>query len=166
MRKNWRKYRNYRRYKNADGSFTYVITVDGEKVEVSEELYKAYASAGRKMEYMELDLKAEQPIKDEEGVVIGLLPAREDSFERLLEKDVQFISGAPGPEELFEALEEVDELHRCLSMLNEDERALIGALYFDGLTEREYAKKIGLTQKTVNKRRAKVLAKIKKFMRT
>jgi hypothetical protein len=30
--KNWQKDRNYRNYKNADGSFTCVITVDGEDV--------------------------------------------------------------------------------------------------------------------------------------
>ena len=48
---NWQKDRNYRKYENADGSFRFVITVDGEDVEVGEELYKEYAASGRKMEY-------------------------------------------------------------------------------------------------------------------
>ena len=44
-------------------------------------------------------------------------------------------------------------------------RELIQALYFECLTEREYAKQIGISQKGVNKRRQKVLDKLRSMMK-
>ena len=58
-----------------------------------------------------------------------------------------------------------EKLHRCLNMLPKGERYLIQALYFDGLTEREYAFRIGVSQNAVNKRRHVVLAHLKNFMK-
>ena len=37
--KNWRKDRNYRKRENADGTFTYIITIEDVPVEVSAEIY-------------------------------------------------------------------------------------------------------------------------------
>ena len=41
---------------------------------------------------------------------------------------------------------------------------LIHALYFDGLTEREYQDKSGLPQKTINNRRRRILRYLKKVV--
>ena len=51
---NWQTSRNYRKHKNADGTFTYTIMVDGEKVEVIREVYTTYAQSERQLEYIEL----------------------------------------------------------------------------------------------------------------
>jgi len=40
---------------------------------------------------------------------------------------------------------------------------LIQALYYENISEREYAAKLGLSQRGLNKRRHKALAKLKKF---
>ena len=56
------------------------------------------------------------------------------------------------------------ELFQCFAMLRASEMELIWALYFEGLTEREYAKQIGISQKGVNKRRQKVLKKLRAKM--
>lgn len=50
-------------------------------------------------------------------------------------------------------------------MLPEGDRQLIDALYFHGESEHDYAKKAGLSQKGVNKRRHATLAKLKIFMK-
>lgn len=50
-------------------------------------------------------------------------------------------------------------------MLPAQDRELIQALYFECLTEREYAKQIGISQKGVNKRRQKVLDKLRSMMK-
>lgn len=42
---------------------------------------------------------------------------------------------------------------------------LIQALYFECMTEREYAQQIGISQKGVNKRRQKVLDKLRTMMK-
>jgi len=46
--------------------------------------------------------------------------------------------------------------------LNPDERDLIQVLVIDGMTERDYAAKIGLSQKGVNKRKVMILKKLRK----
>lgn len=56
-------------------------------------------------------------------------------------------------------------LHRCLSQLSESERGLIFALYFEGLSERKYAKSLGISQKAVNKRRHQILAKLRSMIK-
>lgn len=57
------------------------------------------------------------------------------------------------------------ELRRCLALLPAEERALIHALYYEELTEREYADKIKLSQKGVNKRHHKILRKLRSMMK-
>ena len=165
---NWQKNRKYRKHKNADGSFTYVITVDGVDVEVNADVYKAYASAERKMEYMESDLKRDRvlqdaggkAVKDKNGLLITL-PEREVSLDKLLAEDWDYPSAEPTPENEIIGQFEIAMLYSGLDSLNGDERGLINALYFDGMTEREYAKEIGVTQKAVNKRKHKILEKLK-----
>lgn len=59
----------------------------------------------------------------------------------------------------------LEALRRGLKMLPDDDRALITALFYEGKSEREVAKETGVPQKTVNDRRHKALAKLKKFMK-
>ena len=58
----------------------------------------------------------------------------------------------------------VDRLKAVLPLLSDGEQALIQAIFFDGLSEREVGLRLGLTQSVVNKRKAKILAKLKKIM--
>ena len=58
------------------------------------------------------------------------------------------------------------KLHNAMKHLTEEEMDLVVALFClaTPLTEWEYAKKIGITQATVNYRKKQVLEKIKKFL--
>ena len=58
----------------------------------------------------------------------------------------------------------VDRLKAALSLLLDSEQALIQAIFFEELSEREVGLRLGLTQSVVNKRKAKILAKLKKIM--
>lgn len=124
----------------------------------------ALRQSDRKMKYMEYDLKAEQPVRDEKGTLIALLPGREDSLERLMETDKQFMATAPSPEQIVEEREEMEELRRCLTLLSEDEQALIHALFADRLTEREYARRIGISQPRVSQLWSRIRGKLKKYL--
>lgn len=55
-----------------------------------------------------------------------------------------------------------DKLHRCLSMLDESDRQLIHALFYEGLSERQAAKRFRIPQQTVNYRKRIALAQLKK----
>lgn len=59
----------------------------------------------------------------------------------------------------------LQELRQCLAQLPLEEQNLIRALYFEELTEREYAKQINISQKAVNKRRHKILSKLRTLMK-
>ena len=58
----------------------------------------------------------------------------------------------------------VDRLKAAMSLLSDGEQSLINAIFFEELSEREVGLRLGVTQGVVNKRKAKILAKLKKIM--
>ncbi len=56
----------------------------------------------------------------------------------------------------------VDRLKAALPLLSGSEQALIQALFFEELSEGEVGLRLGITQSVVNKRKAKILAKLRK----
>ena len=149
--KNWQKDRNYRKYETAGGSFKFIITVDGEDLEVSEEVYKAYSQADRRERY-----------------------CAERDAGRLLSFD-----GMDGDDELLSYLTDYHtesaedtairkiltrQVISAFALLSPEERHLIQAVVVDGMTEQDYATLIGLSQKGVNKRKHKILEKLRKMV--
>ncbi|MGM9550015.1 MAG: RNA polymerase sigma factor [Faecousia sp.] len=70
----------------------------------------------------------------------------------------------PSMEEVMMSREIYEKLHRAVEALPKEERDLIHAIYFEGKSEREYAKILGISQNSTFKRRRKILSKLKKFM--
>ena len=58
----------------------------------------------------------------------------------------------------------VDRMKTAILLLSDSEQALIQAIFFEGLSEREVGLRLGVTQSVVNKRKAKTLAKLRKIM--
>ena len=58
----------------------------------------------------------------------------------------------------------VDRLKAALPLLSDGEQTLINAIFFEELSEREVGLRLGITQSVVNKRKAKILAKLRKIM--
>ena len=58
----------------------------------------------------------------------------------------------------------VDKLKAALPLLSDSEQTLIQAIFFEELSEREVGLKLGVTQSVVNKRKAKILAKLRKII--
>ncbi len=59
---------------------------------------------------------------------------------------------------------EKESLQKALNMLSDEERALIEAIYFSKQSERTVAKIFDLPQRTVNWRKQRILAKLKKIL--
>lgn len=57
-------------------------------------------------------------------------------------------------------------LRLSIAQLAPSEQELITALFYDGMTEREYAIKSGIPQKTINDRKRRILLKLKKIIET
>ena len=168
---NWRKNRNFRKIENADGTFTYVVKVDGVMVEVSEEVYATYAQGGYKMENMEFGIKSDRVLQGADGRAVRdkhgnpvVLPEREISLDKLVGEDWDFPSSEPSAEDTVLARLEVEALRSCLDLLGADERELIDTLFFEGTTEREYSARSGIPQKTINDRKLRILGKLKKYL--
>ena len=58
----------------------------------------------------------------------------------------------------------VDRLKAALPLLSDSEQELIQAIFFDGLSEREVGARFGITQSVVNKRKARILRKLRKII--
>jgi len=57
-----------------------------------------------------------------------------------------------------------DRLKTALALLSGSEQALVKAIFFEELSEREVGLRLGITQSVVNKRKAKILAKLRKMI--
>jgi len=58
----------------------------------------------------------------------------------------------------------LDKLQVTPDMLKEEEQGLIRALFFDELTEREVAKRYGISQTAVHKRKKRILDKMRELL--
>ena len=118
----------------------------------------------RKMQYQEYDLKAEQTIIDQEAQEIWVIPSREDSYERLLEEHNLPVDGQADVENAVLNRMLREQLYEAIRNLEEGEQYLIIQLFYEHKSERELAAELGISQKAVNKRRHKILGKLKKFL--
>jgi len=133
-------------------------------VDIPADVLAVLKKSDRKMEYMEYDLKRELPVKNDAGSVVGFLPSREDSYERLVEAYRQFEDDSADPERILMETADTDALYCCLAMLDADERSLITALFFDGVTVRKYAAANGLSKSKVDRTKKRVLGKLKNLL--
>ena len=129
----WKENVNYRQEKGPEGT-RYLITVDGMDVEVEESLYRIYTKMERRERYL---------VEVESDMCVSLegLAADEDTIPYLPDN----------PESILIAVETEREqasllclLPEALEQLTESEREFIRALYFEGISLREYCRSKGI----------------------
>lgn len=132
----------------------YIIKIGDVLVEVTREIYDAYYSVERHMRTL-----------DEKDKRNGTVPySNLDTKETLGVEMLRDLTAEPVEDEaLLRILSE--QLHQCLSHLPVSDQELIRAIYFEDLSEREYARQVGLSQKGVNKRKHKILKKLRKMVK-
>jgi len=142
------------------------IYVNGQFVEVSEEVFTEYNKGNRKMRYMEQDLKVERIIIEPISETIKVIPSREDSLNRLIdESKKEFAYDQESAEDTVVQQIMISEMRNCLLLLNADELELINALFFEGHTERSWSKHTDIAVMTLYDRKIKILNKLKKLMK-
>ena len=152
--KNWQKNRNYKRIKDKDGNVVAnIITVFGQDVEVSAEVFAAYSQMDRRARYIGEDIPAENEISlertMEDGIHIETLENAEPSAEEICIEH----ENAKMREEQAKPI--------VLAKLSDDEKRLIDALYFRGLGVREYAREISVPPMKIVRDRNRILDKLK-----
>ena len=129
------------------------------------EIITVLKKSDRKMKYMEEDLKRGAFVQNQKKRIAKFLPSREDSLDRLIdEANAQFPDAAPSPEEAVIHADEIQRLQKAVAQLPPEERALISALFFNEMSQRTYARKIGVSQASVSYRKLAIQRKLKKLL--
>ena len=131
----------------------FFIPIEGKLIEVEEKVYIAYYKMGRRERYL--------VERDQKNGVLSYDALDQDG---IVGQEMMNDPEADSLEELVMAKELKSKLHLCIEILSKSERELIQAIYFDGMSDSEYSKRINKTQQTVSYRRKKVLSKLKRLM--
>lgn len=132
----------------------YQIKVQGQLVLVTEEVYLTYYRMNRRERHLEEKDRAH-------GVFsYHALDTGETNGEDVIPDIV-----SPRVEDLIMDKLIAEKLHKCIVQLAAEEQELIYALFFRSISERQYAEMTGIPQKTINDRRHRILAKLKKLMK-
>lgn len=149
----WQENRNYRKIRDENGTvIANIITVDGRDVAVTEDVFAAYAQMDRRERYLSEDLPTGKVLSMEQMAEDGVLPDYVGAEDCVLARESER-----------EREELTSLLLAALIALEDRDRQLITALFYDHLSTREYARRIGVTQRAVIKRRDRILRDMKKY---
>jgi len=132
----------------------YFIPVEGKLIEVEENVYIAYYKMGRRERYLEE--------RDKDNGVLSYDALDHDG---MIGQEMFQDPGTSSLEDIALAKELLDQLHRCIEMLPRAERELIQAIYFDGMSDTDYSKKVRKSQQIVSYNHKRILSKLKMFMK-
>ena len=129
----------------------YYLYVRGQKVRVSEDIYKVYWREREREKYLEqVDRKNHLLLfsqLDHDGRFVESLADETIDVEKIIETQMM-----------------IEALRSAISKLNSEERDIIERLYFNDETIRSVAKVKSITHPALIKRRNKILEKLKKFI--
>lgn len=142
----------------------YYISLDGKDFEVGKELYTAYMKGQRKERYFTYDLKREHRKVDRQTGEVIVVPSREDSYERLIEAEKQFIEEVESVEDAAIRAVMLEKLNGALHMLTEKELGIIYFLFYMEISEVQLAEKMGLARTTLRSQKYRILEKLKEML--
>ncbi|OPX84814.1 MAG: RNA polymerase sigma factor [Pelotomaculum sp. PtaB.Bin104] len=129
----------------------YVLLVEKQWIEVTEEVYRTYYKLTERERYLE---------KLAEKKHLSLEGCRQKGFQ----VDYLLFHSGVSIEDAVVKREMLAKLTQCLETLSERERRLIYALFFQGKSERQLAAETETPQRTINDRKRRILLKLKELM--
>ena len=130
------------------------LTAQYEEIVVSQEIYDEYRRSEWRI----------NKSNDKHSVNETPFSALIGSDDGKIENFHEFLSDDENPEKLIERKELQKALHRAVASLDKADQELIRAIFFEGMSEREYAKRIGVSQVTIHRKKQRILRDLKKFM--
>ena len=144
----------YKNELNNDNEKKHYIEINGEKIPVSEEVYRAY----RRPVWKERKRQQRQREKGTGGPdctkAVGAAPL---SIDRMLEDGLDIPDSGSSLEDTVILNETIDALRKALAQLAPNDRSIL-ELFGEGLSDRKISAQIGMPQTTVSYRR-KILLK-------
>lgn len=147
-------YKELCRREDIDASYRdkYYLPLYGMLMEVSKNVYSAFYKERRRQKYID------ERARKNGDLSYDALSSVELNGSNIL-KDCSM--------DVVEKVEEnilLDQLSYVLSLLSEEERLLLYALFYNGESERDIAGRYGISQVAVHKRKHRIFAKIKKLL--
>lgn len=133
----------------------YYITINSEKICVSEEVYNVYRQM-RRHERTLAEKDSRNFVLKYEDLADGEITGEEQIYDFL----------QPSVEELALTNLIYRKLHRAIEMLPQAEKELISDLYFNGYSMRTIAEKRGVSHMTIQRQVQKILTKLKNFLKS
>lgn len=130
----------------------YYLYVNGQKVSVSEQIYKVYWREKEHEKYLE------QVDKKNHLLFFSSLDHDGHFVDNIVDESVDV-------EKIVETQMMIEALRNAISRLSVEERDIIERLYFNDETVRSVAKLKSITHPALIKRRNKILEKLKKFIK-
>jgi RNA polymerase sigma factor (sigma-70 family) len=128
------------------------------------EIIEVLQKSDRKMEYQQYDLKVERYKIDYDKMTVTYISSREDSYDRLLDEDKQFIMESESVEDIAVKSVMIEKMMDCLRTLPVEEQNLIYELFFHGKSEHQLSAETGIPRMTLHDRKVKILRKLKKIL--
>ena len=147
-------YEEFENRKDNDPSYEskFFIPVQGYLLEVDQGQYEDFYRAKERQKYLrKLDAK------------YGLLSI--EAFDTEDDNGTDYIQAET--EDVAETVAHLlllDKLRLIITMLKKEDQDLIQAMFYEGLTERQYAERCGVNRNAVHKRKVRILAQIKKLL--
>ena len=130
------------------------VTHRNEEVEVTREVYHAYRRTERGIENNDASFFVH------EIQMSGLIGGEDGAYENFKE----FIDTENIPDNTVLKIMEIEALQKALSVLSDADNKLVQALFYDGLTEQEYAAQVGISQQMINRKKQRILNFLKKLL--
>ncbi len=140
----------------------YFLIVDGQRIQVSKEVYEEYYYWERQERYFMNDLKKGKVSVDPETGETTILPSKEVSYEQYFRYGEPSMMRKEGVDEQIIDRIILDEV---MQEMSEEERELIWELFFLEKTERQVSEALHIARTTLRHRRNRVLAKLKQFFK-
>ena len=130
----------------------YYIRVPEALVEVTEDVYKAFWTMDRHARTLEEKDTRNQVFSYDAFDTDDMLGAEmfpDQSTSNMEDEVIAEIMAA--------------KLRRCIALLPEEDRKLIHAIYYEGLSEEAAGKRLGISQPGISKKRDRILQKLQKL---
>ncbi|WP_143321109.1 sigma factor-like helix-turn-helix DNA-binding protein [Clostridium sp. HBUAS56010] len=132
--------------------------------EASDGVIEVLEKSDRKMEYQQYDLKVERCQIDSLNRTVTYIPSREDSYERLMGENRQFVADQESVEDAAVNALLIEKMLSSLKLLTPQEQELISELFFVGKSEYQLAAETGIPRMTIHNRKRRILAHLKKLI--
>ncbi len=131
---------------------TYYLYVKGQKVEVSEKIYRAYVQPERKERMREYRAREKVSVSSIERLSengFDIEDKSQDCLASIIEREEQ--------------TEELSKLRVAIAQLSERDRQVVQLYFFEGKTHQEIAAVLGLARNTVTELLVRILKRLKNF---